>query len=312
MKSPGSGGGGKSSGGKGGKAKGGKSGSGGKFPSKKALRREYKGEARREEAESRHEMADAAHRRAEAAHYEQEAAKAEREGYKKEAEYDLAKARREQAEARRDTARARRNQAKSTRNQVKSTRVGLAIPGAIADGWILGGNDWHRGCAAVALANHLLAATGLRVTDRGVLDLYWLTADDPGEGAGVLATLEAAAQFGLGGMRPVSFGPGAHQPGCTRKGLAADQAGSPGPIAILDLRLQQAQRRQPVWDRQPSRDWGAHAGVLAGDTVVTWGREVPVTGDFLAGQVAGAWRVEWPAIPCATTRRPAPTAACSR
>lgn len=317
MKSPGSGGGGKSSGGKGGKAKGGKSGSGGKFPSKKALRREYKGEARREEAESRHEMADAAHRRAEAAHYEQEAAKAEREGYKKEAEYDLAKARREQAEARRDTARARRNQAKSTRNQVKSTRVGLAIPGAIADGWILGGNDWHRGCAAVALANSLLMATGLRVTGRDVLDLYWLTADDPGAGAGVLATLEAAAEFGLGGMRPVSFRPAGGVAGPRSKRITLPLSVTPGrprqhPSLILDLRLQQAQRRQPVWDRQPSADWGAHAGVLAGGSVVTWGREVPVTGDFLATQVAGAWQVEWPAIPCATTHRPVPMAACSR
>ena len=200
MKSPGSGSG--SSGSKGGKA-GGKSKSGGKFPSKKALRREYKGEARREEASARREEADASHRRAEAAHYQQEAAKAEREGYKKEAEYDLAKARREMAEARRDTARARRNQAKAARNRHKAAHVGLANPDAIADGWILGGNDWHRGCAAVALANHLYAVTGLRVTGRDMLGLYWLTADDPDTGAGVLATLEAAAEYGLGGMRPV-------------------------------------------------------------------------------------------------------------
>ena len=206
MKTPGSSG--KTSG-SGGKSKpGGKSKSTGKFPSKKALRREYKGEARREEASAHREQIDASHRRAEAAHYQQEAAKAEREGYKKEAEYDLAKARREQAAARRDTANARRNEAKARRNTAKARHVGLAIPGAIADGWILGGNDWHQGCAAVALANHLLAATGLRVTGRDVLDLYWLTADDPGTGAGVLATLEAAAEFGLGGLaRPVAITP---------------------------------------------------------------------------------------------------------
>ena len=205
----------------------GKSKSGGKFPTKKALRREYKGEARREEADARREEADASHRRAEAAHYEQEAAKAEREGYKKEAEYDLAKARREMAAARRDTARARRNQAKAGRNRYKASHVGLANADAIAGGWILGGNDWHRGCAAVALANSLLAATGLRVTGRDVLDLYWLTADDPDTGAGVLATLEAAAEFGLGGYRPVweacTHGPAS---GAT----AEDQLGHPDPL----------------------------------------------------------------------------------
>ena len=267
-----------------GKSKG-KSKSTGKFPSNKALRREYKAEARREDASARREEIDAAHRRAEAAHYEQEAAKAEREGYKKEAEYDLAKARRELAEGRADMAKARRNQAKAARNQHKAAHVGLAIPGAIAGEWILGGNDWHQGCAAVALANSLLAATGLRVSDRDVLDLYWLTADDPGTGAGVLATIEAAAEFGLGGMRPAKSTPWSGW-------RAFDPADVTHPV-ILDLRLQQAQRHQSVWDASTSPDWGAHAALLAGDKVITWGREIPVTGDFLAQRVAGAWTVEW-------------------
>lgn len=286
------------------KSSGKKAKSTGKFPSPKALKREYRGEARREDASARREEADAAHRRAEAAHYQQEAAKAEREGYKKEAEYDLAKAAREMAEARRDQAKARRNQAKAGRNRHKAAHVGLAIPGAIADGWILGGNDWHRGCAAVALANCLYAATGLRVSDRDVLDLYWLTADDPGAGAGVLATLEAAAAFGLGGMRPLGFtvldGQPAGKDGNWFNSSAAVGSRechrpSPASTVILDLRLQRAQRHQPVWDAGASPDWGAHAGVLAGDKVITWGREIPVTGDFLARRVAGAWSVEWPA-----------------
>lgn len=283
-----------------------------KFPSNKALRREYKAEARREDASARREEIDAAHRRAEAAHYQQEAAKAEREGYKKEAEYDLAKARREQAEARADMAKARRNQAKAARNQHKAAHVGLAQPPTFSPEscrsgqnlqpalhpWILGGNDWHRGCAAVALANSLLAATGQRVSDRDVLDLYWLTADDPDAGAGVLATLETAEEFGLGGMRPVA-----------RRDLDSVDALTCGdayrhsryrrsaarPVGVIvDLRLQQAQRRQPVWDASPSPDWGAHAALLAGDKVISWGREIPVTRDFLAQRVAGAWRVEWP------------------
>ena len=82
--------------------------------------------------------------------------------------------------------------------------MGLAAPGAVSGGWILGGNGWHQGCAAVALANHLYAATGLRVSAQDVLGLYRLTADDPAQGASIQATLEAAAEYGLGGMRPVS------------------------------------------------------------------------------------------------------------
>ena len=80
--------------------------------------------------------------------------------------------------------------------------MGLAVPGAISGGWILGGNGWHQGCAAVALANHLYASTGLRVSTQDVLGLYRLTADDPAQGASIQATLEAAAEYGLGGMRP--------------------------------------------------------------------------------------------------------------
>ena len=162
---------------------------------------------------ARREEADARHREAEAEHYRQEAAKAEREGYKKEAEYDLAKARREEAEARHDAARARHNQAKARTHRHKAARVGLAVPGAISGRWILGGNGWHQGCAAVALANHLYASTGLRVSTQDVLGLYRLTADDPAQGASIQATLEAAAEYGLGGMRPRSGNRDATDPG---------------------------------------------------------------------------------------------------
>jgi hypothetical protein len=268
----------------------------GKFPGKgqlgrerRAERREYKGEARREDASARREEADAAHRRAEAAHYQQEGLKAEHEGYEKEAAYDFAKARREEAEARRDMARARHDQAKARRDRHKAARVGLALPGARSGGWILGGNGWHSGCAAVALANHLLLSSGLLASDEDVLGLYCLTADDPGEEVSIQATLEAAEEHGLGGCRPATVAPWLQE----LTPLGVDRLWATGRPIILDLRLQQAQRRQPVWDWEPSPDWGAHAGVLAGGSVITWGRAVPVTAEFLARQVVGAWSVEW-------------------
>ena len=56
-------------------------------------------------------------------------------------------------------------------------------------------------CAAEALAASL-RLTGWRVSDRDVLSLYELTADDPDAGASILATLEAAAEHGLAGAGP--------------------------------------------------------------------------------------------------------------
>ena len=291
-----------------------KSKSSGPFPTPQQLSRQYKADARREQATARRETADAQHRTKEAQHYEQEAKKAQKEGYTAEAKYDLAKARREMTEARRDQAKARKATVKAKLDKAKAARAkaGLLSPGAIGGGWILGGNDWHNGCAAVALANHLLASAGLFASDEDVLGLYCLLADDPGEGASVAATLDVAAEYGVGGRwpsprlatitpsgcrrsLPSAYGPGYRQ---FYGAVQAPQPAShyPGPL-LLDLRLQQAQRHQPVWDWEPSPDWGAHAGVLVGDSVITWGREIPVTADFLARQVVGAWSVEWGPVP---------------
>ncbi len=56
-------------------------------------------------------------------------------------------------------------------------------------------------CSAEALAASL-RLTGRRVTDRDVLALYERTADGPDAGATILATLEAAAGYGLAGRAP--------------------------------------------------------------------------------------------------------------
>jgi hypothetical protein len=61
-------------------------------------------------------------------------------------------------------------------------------------------------CSAEALAASLRLA-GRPAGDDDVLELYWRTADDADAGASILATLEAAARFGLAGVRPASFAP---------------------------------------------------------------------------------------------------------
>ena len=59
-------------------------------------------------------------------------------------------------------------------------------------------------CSAEALAASLRLA-GHAVSDADVLALYWHTASDPDAGASIAATLEAAAEFGLAGVRPARF-----------------------------------------------------------------------------------------------------------
>lgn len=60
-------------------------------------------------------------------------------------------------------------------------------------------------CAAQALAASLRLALGVAVHEEDVLTLYWRTAADPDEGASILDTLRAAREYGLSGVRPVSF-----------------------------------------------------------------------------------------------------------
>jgi hypothetical protein len=189
----------------------------------------------------------------------------------------------EQARSKTDAARARTYAARARADLAKARTVGLARAGVRPDGWVLGGNDRHDGCAAAAVANSLLACTGHRATDDEVLELYLAASGGADTGASILATLEAAARCSLGGVRPSSWSL-VEDPGL----LVED------PGLLVELDLQEAQRDQGVWDWEPSAYWGAHAGVLVGGEVVTWGQAVPVTPAFLAGQVPVAWRVNWP------------------
>ena len=59
-------------------------------------------------------------------------------------------------------------------------------------------------CAAEALAASLRLAGG-SVADADVLALHWLAGGDADTPVSIWAALEAASEFGLGGVRPLSF-----------------------------------------------------------------------------------------------------------
>jgi hypothetical protein len=97
-------------------------------------------------------------------------------------------------------------------------------------------------CAAEAVAASLRLA-GRPVSDADVLALYRRTADDPDTGATILATLEAACEFGLAGVRPTGFEMGAPalERGFSARSTTAPGLQSlilgvdlPGPHAVLD------------------------------------------------------------------------------
>ena len=171
----------------------------------------------------------------------------------------------------------------TSKASARKRRAKLANPAAMPGGWILGGNDRRNSCAAVAVANSLLAVTGIRATDAQVEALYAAATGRRDRGATIPETL-TAARAGLAGWYPATV----------------TQLDDGEPIAgdglILYLDLQTAQRRQDVWDYEPTRPWGDHAGILAGGHVITWGAAHPVTPSFLAAQ-AVAWRVDWAPIP---------------
>ena len=123
----------------------------------------------------------------------------------------------------------------------------------------------------------------MRASDADILRLHLAAAGDPDAGASIIAVLRAAADLGLAGAGPASCELLGEDEPLTEDGL------------ILDLDLAEAQVLEDAWDWEPEPDWGMHAAVLAGDSVVTWGGVIPVTAEFLEYQVAAAWRVTWEA-----------------
>jgi len=116
-------------------------------------------------------------------------------------------------------------------------------------------------CSAEALAASLRLA-GWPVSDADVLALYRRTARDDDAGAPILATLEAAAEYGLAGCQVAAFAPAdlaTELPGGVILGLAL-----PAPHAVLDT----------------GSEW------------ITWGQAWPARA-FPDAAVEEAWTVEW-------------------
>jgi hypothetical protein len=244
------------------KKAGGGSSAGG-FPTGPALTPKQKAERDRAEAskargEAEKAREDARKAGAEARRDEGRAAADRKRHEYKFARQEMREARGDLAREGRDLARAARDQARARRDMGRARTAGLARAGA-GGAWVLGGNDQYLTCAATAVANSLLLATGQRLSDDEVLSLHLAAAGSLDAEASVQGVLEAAQRFGLA---------------C---GFDEGKADINPHALILELALA----------------GGIHAVVLGDGFAVTWGQAVPVSTAFLDWQAVAAWRVTW-------------------
>ena len=152
-------------------------------------------------------------------------------------------------------------------------------------------------CAAEALAASLRLAGGA-VSDADVLALYWHTADGPDAGASILATLEAAAEHGLGGVRPVVIRP-AFERGWQRqlsplKRFLSEGGEVDGVLdeGVIDLELAAvgASHGLIVGVDLP----GAHTVLDDGEAWWSWGEPFDPA-SFPHAVIEEAWEVRWAA-----------------
>jgi hypothetical protein len=127
---------------------------------------------------------------------------------------------------------------------VPKKRAAFTVTPRVNPEWITAGNDDGTGnCVAVAVANHLLAATGYRMKDTEVMMLHWL-GDDTIEGA--LKVLETGR---AGWWKVAEYKP-------------SDKV-VPGMLIGYE-----------------TREGKDHAGLaMPGDRVITWGEACPLDGD---------------------------------
>lgn len=153
--------------------------------------------------------------------------------------------------------------AATRRQHAKAKKRGLALGDSVAC------------CAAEALAMSL-RLSGWPVSDEDVLALYWLTADDPDEGASIAEALEAAAEFGLAGRVP-------------RYGLAAASAAGERATASLWLPTERSALSLILGVELP----GPHTVLATPDGWHSWG-ELYDPAAFSGAVIEEAWAVTWP------------------
>ena len=251
--------------------------SGGGFPTGPELTPKQKAE--RDRAEASNARIEAQDARIAASVAAEEAAADERRAAADRRRHEYKYARQEMREARADLARERRDLARAARDQARARRdmgraAGLARAGT-GGAWVLGGNDRYETCAAAAVANSFLMATGQRLSDEDVLGLHVAAAGHLDLPASVLGVLEAAQTHGLAGEHP----------------------------AFVDLLtsgnvIRESRNRRSVARRAPlvvelALPGGVHAVLLADGFAVTWGDEVAVDAAFLAQRTVAAWRITW-------------------
>ena len=170
-----------------------------------------------------------------------------------------AKLRAAKAAGRRAAAKAKaKAAAKSGKKPVKKA-VKRTLAGDLGGGlWLGGGNDWLPTCAATAIANHLLASTGVEASLWDILCLHLAAGGDLEEGGPDLAALlELCRDDGFAGTRLAGFW----------------RAGDYGPGLIAGLAYPD----------------GAHAVLTTAAGIITWGEEQPI-GDGIPDE---AWALSW-------------------
>jgi hypothetical protein len=152
---------------------------------------------------------------------------------------------------------------KVSSSKSSTTTPAKAAGAVLADRWITGPNDdgWTL-CGAVAVANHLLAVTGLGASNAAIERLYRDAGGLGDSGAPVPSLLAAAATVGLAGCRLASWSP-------------AVTAADAGLVLMLLPGIPDAHA----------------AAIIPGGLAVMWGDEVPLAS--LDALVLDAWTLSW-------------------
>jgi hypothetical protein len=152
--------------------------------------------------------------------------------------------------------------AKASSSSSKSTTKASKLARVPAGEWVCGPNEQWPLCAPVAVANSLLACTGIRASHGELERLYKAAGGHRGTGAPLAALLAAVAARGLGGC------------GLTWEPLYGDYTAMPGAVVLLDL------------------DAGLHSAAISSDGLaVLWGEPSDVT--TLTGTADQAFSLTW-------------------